>query len=647
MSGKQNKSTQTPAGAAALRKQAEEQARNMEPASLSTQTPEEIQRVLHELRVHQIELEMQNEELRTAQAQIEAGRARYFDLYDRAPVGYCTLSEKGMILEANLTTATLLGMIRGLLVRQPISRFIFKDDQDIYYLHRKQLFETGEPQECDLRLVKPDGARFWAHLTATAAQAEDGAPVCRCVLSDITERKQAEEALRESEARFRHLFQSVPNIAVQGYGPDGTTRYWNEASEHLYGYTAQEAIGRNLIDLIIPTEMRGEVEQAIQQMAETGQQIPASEMSLMRKDGSRVSVFSSHATLQIPGQAPELFCMDIDITEPKRAEEELEKAERHLRSTVDGLSPHIVVVDEYGEIILTNKSYRDFAERNGIEPRAVSEGANYLAVCDTASGEHSEEAKPFAEGIREMLSGKRQSFELEYPCHSPDEKRWFIGRVTLFAGEGSRRVIVAHLDITERKQADEALKNSREQYILAVKGSNDGIWDWNLLTNELFLSEKWKEQLGYADHELENNFDTFENVLHPDDKQSVLDFVKRYLEGQIKVYSIELRIRHKDGSYRWILARGEAIRDEDGKPFRMAGSHSDITERKQAEEKMAEQLHELQRWYAVMLDREGRVIELKREVNELLGQAGKPLRYPSAVAGGPDGMPGDWPPLKD
>ena len=144
-------------------------------------SPEQIRKTLHELRMHQIELEMQNEELRTAQVEIEAARARYFDLYDLAPVGYCTLSEQGLILEANLTAATLLGTARDALIKQPISRFILKDDQDIYYLHRKKLFETGEPQECELRLVKSDGTRFWAHLTGTAAQAEDGAPVCRVV----------------------------------------------------------------------------------------------------------------------------------------------------------------------------------------------------------------------------------------------------------------------------------------------------------------------------------------------------------------------------------------------------------------------------------------------------------------------------------
>jgi signal transduction histidine kinase len=144
----------------------------------------------------------------------------------------------------------------------------------------------------------------------------------------------------------------------------------------------------------------------------------------------------------------------LDITERKRAEEAQRESEWYLRSTIDGLPAHITVLDERGEIILTNKAYRDFAEQNGIEPCTVSEGANYLAVCDTASGEHSNEAESFADGIREVLSGKCRSFKLEYPCHSPGEKRWFIAHVTPFVGEGPRRVIVAHENITERKHAE-------------------------------------------------------------------------------------------------------------------------------------------------------------------------------------------------
>ena len=111
----------------------------MQPADLDKIAPEEAKRLLHELHVHQIELEMQNEELRRAQQELEASRTKYFDLYDLAPVGYVTLSEKGLILEANLTAANLLGVERGQLLQQPLTRFIVSEDQDICYRHRKQL----------------------------------------------------------------------------------------------------------------------------------------------------------------------------------------------------------------------------------------------------------------------------------------------------------------------------------------------------------------------------------------------------------------------------------------------------------------------------------------------------------------------------
>ncbi len=138
---------------------------------------------------------------------------------------------------------------------------------------------------------------------------------------DLQERHLIEADLRQSEARFRHLFQDIENISVQGYCLDGTTQYWNRASEKLYGYSAREAIGQNLVDLIIPLEMKELVKESIQEMALTGQPIPASELSLVRKDGSRVSVFSSHAIVNIPGQGPELFCIDMDLTKLKQAEE--------------------------------------------------------------------------------------------------------------------------------------------------------------------------------------------------------------------------------------------------------------------------------------------------------------------------------------
>ena len=142
---------------------------------------------------------------------------------------------------------------------------------------------------------------------------------------DISRRTQAEKALTESESRFRKLFEQIPSIAVQGYGMDGRTRYWNQASQNLYGYSASEAIGAKLTDLIIPPEIREYVEADMRSMAETKIPIPASELTLMRKDGSRVLVFSSHAIVTKTGGDAELFCVDVDLTSRKEAEETLRK----------------------------------------------------------------------------------------------------------------------------------------------------------------------------------------------------------------------------------------------------------------------------------------------------------------------------------
>ena len=170
--------------------------------NLDTSSPEAMQKIVHQLQVHQIELEMQNEELRRTQFELESARMRYFDLYDLAPVGYCTLSENGLILEANLMAAKMFDCSRGDLVNKTISSFIFKSDQDIYYIHRKRLIESGEPQSYELRIINSSGKPMWIHLNATYEKNADGVPQLRKVLTDISERKQAERTLRESEERY-------------------------------------------------------------------------------------------------------------------------------------------------------------------------------------------------------------------------------------------------------------------------------------------------------------------------------------------------------------------------------------------------------------------------------------------------------------
>jgi PAS domain S-box-containing protein len=161
-------------------------------------------KLMHDLQVHQIELQLQNEELRRAQTALEVSRARYFDLYDMAPVGYLTVDANGLILETNLSAANLLGVARSKLVKQPLSRFIVKAHQDSYYHCRRQLLETSQTQHCELQLMHSDGVALWVKLDMSAATGDTDAPVLRVMLSDITERKRLNLVLEESNRELKN-----------------------------------------------------------------------------------------------------------------------------------------------------------------------------------------------------------------------------------------------------------------------------------------------------------------------------------------------------------------------------------------------------------------------------------------------------------
>ena len=179
------------------------------------------------------------------------------------------------------------------------------------------------------------------------------------LINDITERKNTEAALRMSEVRFRTLLDNVANISVQGYAADGTVKYWNKASETLYQYSQKEAMGKNLLDLIIPDCMKEEVKEAISQMIEKGEEYVAKELLLRRKDGSRIPVYSNHSIIQIPNKEKELFCIDVDLTARKEAEEKLQQERKLLRVLIDNLPVTIYIKDAECRKIIANRTDLD------------------------------------------------------------------------------------------------------------------------------------------------------------------------------------------------------------------------------------------------------------------------------------------------
>ena len=312
-----------------LRRQAEEITRGKEaqsPEDLEALSSEETRQTLHELRVHQIELEMQNDELRRRQVELDAERARYFDFYDLTPVGYCTVSEKGLILEANLTIATMLGVARGTLVKQPISRFILKEDQDIYYRHRKKLFETGKPQAYELRMLKKDGTAFWARQETTAAQDTDGAPTCRIVMSNITERKQTEEALQKSEEKYRLLVENANEtiLVIQ----DGIVKFVNSRAVASFGYSEQEFLSIPVFEFIHPDDRDTVMERYRQKI--NGDTAPTRHTYRTIHKSGRIQWIEISSVLIEWECRPATMNLVTDITEQLKAEEEKRSLEAQL-----------------------------------------------------------------------------------------------------------------------------------------------------------------------------------------------------------------------------------------------------------------------------------------------------------------------------
>jgi two-component system cell cycle sensor histidine kinase/response regulator CckA len=310
-----------------LRRRAEEIARDKAAGmsdDLDTLSPEAVRQVFHELRVHQIQLEMQNEELRRAQEALDASRARYFDLFDLAPVGFLTLGDQERILEANLTAATLLGTTRGALVDQRLPHSILPDDREDFFRFRQQLLDSGTPQQSELRFVKKDGTFFWARLDMTVVpDDESGAPVCRVTVSDISTLKQAEEKLRKSEARYRSFFEE--DLTADFISTvDGRLLECNPAFARIFGFeTVEQAMKTSLTALYFDPGKRNDLLEILR----SEKQVEGRESCLRRQDGTPIHIIENVVGLfDETGTLTGLKGYLFDITEHKNLEERLRQS---------------------------------------------------------------------------------------------------------------------------------------------------------------------------------------------------------------------------------------------------------------------------------------------------------------------------------
>jgi PAS domain S-box-containing protein len=575
--------------AADLRRQAEEIAREKTfqiPENMESLSIEAARQMFHELRVHQIELEMQNEELRQAQAELVAARARYFDLYDLAPVGYFTLSETGLILEVNLTAVTLLGVTRSALAKQPLSNFIIKEDQDVFYRLRKQTLEAAsalekgavvEAMTCNLRMARNGGMFFWGHITMTVASNVGGANVCRVVLLDLTEHKHAEEELAKVAREWQTTFDAT-NDAIWILDEDQRVLRSNKTAEEFFHQPFGEMVGKHCWEIVHSTK----------------QPIPECPILRVRQSlrrettelqmGVRWFEVNVDPILDEAGLYSGAVHIVSDITDRKRAEFELSESEKCYRMLFDSIDEGFCIV----EVIFDEKE-------KPIDYRFLETNPSFVKQTGLigAQGKRMRELAPKHEEHWFEIYGEIAvtGQPVRFMNRAEQLHRWYDVYAFRVGDPENRQVAILFNDITDRKQVVEALKESESKYRLLADNVNDVIFVLDMNLNYTYVSPSIEILRGYEPEEVlkspsietltPSSWDLAVRTL-----SEVMDLEKsEHREINIS-RTLELEMIRKDETTVWTEVKFSFIRDKDQRPVGILGLTRDITERKRAEEQL-------------------------------------------------------------
>jgi diguanylate cyclase (GGDEF)-like protein/PAS domain S-box-containing protein len=391
------------------------------------------------------------------------------------------------------------------------------------------------------------------------------------IIHDITERRQAEAELRKSEERYRTLFNGMMD-GIYRSSHEGRFVDVNPAMVRMFGYSSRE----EMMAVDIKKELYFSPEERGSHILDTGrEEIEAYRMR--RKDGSEIWV-EDHGYYVHDEQGNILYHEGMlrDITARKQVEDALRESEQNYRNLANSGQALIWSSGIDGRCNYFNETWLKFTGR--MLEQELGDG--------WIEGMHPED---YEDNKRTYLDAfkRREIFSLEYRLRRWDgEYRWLQDDGSpQYNTAGEFIGYIGHcLDITERKRVAEIIRESEERLTAVVEGSQLGYSDWNIKTGEIRRNERWAGMLGYTLKEIENTYQQWEELLHPDDCQSARQSLEDHLHGRTSIHRDEYRLRAKDGSYRWILDQGKIVEyDPQGNPLRMTATHTDITARKQAE----------------------------------------------------------------
>jgi PAS domain S-box-containing protein len=484
-------------------------------------THEEMLRLVHELQVHQIELEMQNEQLRQAGVDLDKALTRYFDLYDFAPVGYLTIDCDSSIRSVNLSGANLLGIDRSRLIGRQLRHFIADEDRLLFSEFITGIFADQGKGSCDVSLMREGTAPFFAHMEA--ASAPDGQE-CRITLSDITDRKRMEDRLIETENRFKNMFRNHAAVMLLIEPESGLIIDANKAAENFYGYTTKHLQTMKISDIntLSPELTVCEYQKALKE--QRGYFI--FKHSIACGEIRDVEVHSTPITIS---NSTVLFSIIHDITERKLAEDALQRSRDFLAETekigkVGGWEFDMDTLEQ----TWTEEVYRILEVDMDFRP-TVEKGINF----------YTPSSRPILEKALQRAIEYGESFDLELELITAKSNLRSV-HVICKTDLDNRRGFGFFQDITERKQAEEALKNSEERYHQLFEMESDTVLMVDCESNRILEANSAASRMyGYTREEFLQ--------LTPADLSNEPSETKKYMHNEETKISLRWH-RKKDGT---------------------------------------------------------------------------------------------------
>jgi two-component system cell cycle sensor histidine kinase/response regulator CckA len=441
--------------------------------------------------------------------------------------------------------------------------------------------------------------------------------------------EEPKQNLKELEKRYRDLFNSISDL-IMIHDLEGRLLNVNPAVSQLSGYTFEELVGQPISDFIISKFRPFFRDEYLKEIQKRG--CAEGVVIFQAKDGNEHYVEYRNVLVKQDGRKPYVSGLGRNITERIRAERALRDNQERYKTVFEATGTATIIVEDDKTISLANSTFEDLAGYSKEEIEGKKKWTEFVIAEDL------EQMKKYHRDRRDQPGSAPTNYEFRFIDRQgniknisltieiiPGTKKSVASLLNISARkqaeealqkayeELEQRVIERTTDLVkankklkretiERKQVEEALRESQERYTLATHAARVGVWDWNVQTNEFYLDQNVKEILGYRDSEIPNEIDVWSEYVHPEDKQSVMETFQAHIDGKIPEFVFEHRMIHKDGSVRWIMARGTAMRNAQGNPIRVIGTDTDITALKQAVEekkKLEEQVQQAQRLEAV------------------------------------------------